>query len=98
MEPNVPAGGFGAFDALFIVVLLVLVVVPYWKLWQRTGHSGAWGLLMVVPLVNIISLWVLAFKRWPALDGGERAMTDETANLILEYMRKFERTLGRDTA
>jgi hypothetical protein len=72
MEPNVPAGGFSTMDALFIVVLLVLVVVPYWKIWQRTGHSGAWGLLMVVPLVNIISLWVLAFKRWPALDDGER--------------------------
>jgi hypothetical protein len=72
MEPNVPAGGFSAMDALFIVVLLVLVVVPYWKIWQRTRHSGAWGLLMVVPLVNIISLWVLAFKDWPALGDGER--------------------------
>jgi hypothetical protein len=43
--------------------------VPYWKLWSRTGHSGAWALLMLVPLANLISLWVLAFKRWPALDG-----------------------------
>ena len=43
--------------------------VPYWKLWSRTGHSGAWGLLMLVPVVNLISLWVLAFKDWPALRG-----------------------------
>jgi hypothetical protein len=73
MEPNMPAGGFGAMDALFIVALLALVVIPYWKIWQRTGHSGAWGLLMIVPFVNIVSLWVLAFKEWPALrDRGQR--------------------------
>ena len=41
------------------------------KIWKRTGHSGWWGLLMMVPLVNIISLWVLAFKDWPALRGRE---------------------------
>ena len=45
------------------------MVIPYWKIWQRTGHSGAWGLLMLVPLANLISLWVLAFKEWPALRG-----------------------------
>jgi hypothetical protein len=61
-------GGFGLIP---ILILLVLVVIPYWKIWQRTGHSGAWGLLMLVPLANIISLWVLAFKKWPALGGRE---------------------------
>ena len=61
------AGGFGSI--VFALVVLALLVVPYWKLWSRTGHSGAWALLMLVPLANIVSLWVLAFKRWPALDG-----------------------------
>lgn len=60
---------FGTGSLLFLLLVGVLVVIPYWKLWQRTGHSGAWGLLMLVPLVNLISLWVLAFKEWPALRG-----------------------------
>ena len=51
------------------------MVIPYWKIWPRTGHSGAWGLLMLVPLANLISLWVLAFKEWPALRAGEEATT-----------------------
>lgn len=58
-------GGIGFIP---ILVILALAVIPYWKIWQRTGHSGAWALLMIVPIVNIISLWVLAFKRWPAVD------------------------------
>ncbi len=57
----------GVFGLVPVLILLALVVIPYWKIWQRTGHSGAWGLLMLVPFVNIISLWVLAFKEWPAL-------------------------------
>jgi hypothetical protein len=72
MEPNVPVGGFDVMDAIFVIALLALVVIPYWKIWQRTGHSGAWGLLMIVPFANIVSLWVLAFKDWPALRGRGR--------------------------
>lgn len=60
---------FGTGSFVFMLLIGALVVIPYWKLWQRTGHSGAWGLLMLVPLVNLISLWVLAFKDWPALRG-----------------------------
>ncbi len=59
----------GAFGVVPILIILALAVIPYWKIWQRTGHSGAWSLLMIVPLANLISLWVLAFKKWPAIDG-----------------------------
>jgi len=52
-----------------ILIILALAVIPYWKIWSRTGHSGAWSLLMLVPLANLISLWVLAFKEWPAMRG-----------------------------
>ena len=64
---------YTGFPALVIILIgLALIIVPYWKLWSRTGHSGAWALLMLVPLANIISLWVLAFKEWPALRGRGR--------------------------
>jgi hypothetical protein len=57
-------GGFGIIPVL---IILALIVIPYWKIWSRSGHSGGWALLMLVPVVNVISLWVLAFKRWPSL-------------------------------
>jgi hypothetical protein len=59
--------GFSAVGIIPILIILALAVIPYWKIWSRTGHSGAWALLMLVPLANLISLWVLAFKDWPAL-------------------------------
>jgi hypothetical protein len=72
METNMPDAGAEVVSLIPLILLLVLLVVPYWKLWQRTGHSGAWGLLMLVPIANIVSLWVLAFKRWPALGDRDR--------------------------
>jgi hypothetical protein len=34
-------------------------------LFVRAGHPGAYGLLMLVPGVNVIMLLILAFGRWP---------------------------------
>ena len=31
----------------------------------RAGWPSPLSLLMVIPLVNFVLLWVLAFKRWP---------------------------------
>ena len=64
--------GYTGWPAFFtLMILLAVLIVPYWRIWSRTGHSGAWALLMMIPLANIISLWVLAFKEWPALRGKE---------------------------
>lgn len=69
---DAPGMAMGFWDVVPILIIVALAVIPYWKLWQRTGHAGAWGLLMLIPLVNIVSLWVLAFKRWPVLGEDRR--------------------------
>lgn len=50
---------------LLLFLYGVIIVLPFYKLWKRTGHNGWISLLMVVPVVNLIMLYVLAFKRWP---------------------------------
>lgn len=65
---TVDSYGFETIGLVPLLIILALAVIPYWKIWSRTGHSGAWALLMLVPLANLISLWVLAFKKWPAID------------------------------
>lgn len=65
---NVEGYGFESIGLIPILIILALAVIPYWKIWSRTGHSGAWSLLMLVPIANLISLWVLAFKKWPSVD------------------------------
>lgn len=62
----------GSFSAIhWLIALLViapvaaLMVVPAWRILQRSGHNGAWALLMLVPVLGFVVLWVLAFSKWP---------------------------------
>jgi hypothetical protein len=52
--------------AIVIVVLIVWAFVAvFGRILSRAGYSRWWLLTMVVPLVNLIMLWVFAFASWP---------------------------------
>lgn len=46
-------------------VMMILAIVVYWRIFSKTGNSGALSLLMFVPLVNLVMLLYLAFSEWP---------------------------------
>ena len=55
---------------LFLTIFLLLVgtvlyIIPAWRIVSKAGFHGAFALLMLVPIVNIIMLWVFAFVKWP---------------------------------
>ena len=47
------------------IAVLVLAIVVWWLIFHKAGYSGALGLLMFVPVVNVVMLLILAFGRWP---------------------------------
>jgi len=54
---------------LVMLVFLALIVVPFWFIFKKAGYSPWFSLLMVVPLLNILMLFFLAFSQWPASRG-----------------------------
>ena len=54
--------------AVIVLVALLVYFIPIVRIVQRTGHSGWWVLLALIPFGNIIGLWLLGFGRWPALE------------------------------
>jgi hypothetical protein len=46
-----------------VMAFLLLTVIPFWAIFRKTGFSGALSLLMLVPGVNLILLYVVAFSR-----------------------------------
>jgi hypothetical protein len=48
---------------LFIILISLLIFRP---IVNKAGYSGWWALTMLVPLVNLIMIWVFAFAKWPA--------------------------------
>lgn len=53
---------------VFYLAMIILMIVAYWKIWSKAGFNGAWSLLMLVPLVNLIAFLYLAFAKWPIHD------------------------------
>ena len=58
----------GIWHLMALVVLVLIVwafVAVFGRILNRAGYSRWWLLTMVVPLVNLIMLWVFAFASWP---------------------------------
>ena len=52
-------------SAIISLALIVFAVIIYWKIFSKAGYSGAMGLLMFVPIANIVAICILAFGNWP---------------------------------
>ena len=57
--------GYGLGHWLVFVVMVAVVLYPIGRILGRIGLSPFWSFLAVIPLVNLIALWVLAFSDWP---------------------------------
>ena len=66
--------GYG-IGPLHLLIVAALIIVPFWQLFTRAGYSGWLGFLMVVPIVNVLALYFLAFSDWPALRTKPTAIT-----------------------
>jgi Zn-dependent protease with chaperone function len=55
--------------ALLIALLLaaLIIILPYWKIFGKAGFPRILGIFMIIPLINLILLYVLAFSQWRVL-------------------------------
>jgi hypothetical protein len=59
---------FSMWHLIALVVLVLMVwafVAVFGRILNRAGYSRWWLLTIVVPLLNLIMLWVFAFASWP---------------------------------
>jgi len=38
-----------------------------YRILEKAGFDGRWTLVLLVPVANIIMIWVFAFSKWPNL-------------------------------
>ncbi len=48
-----------------MVALALLPVVVFGEIFRKAGYSGWLGLLMLIPVVNVVWLLIFAFGDWP---------------------------------
>jgi hypothetical protein len=58
--------GYG-IGPLHLLIVAAVIIVPFWQIFSKAGYSGWLSFLMLLPFINLIALYVLAFSDWPAL-------------------------------
>ncbi len=56
---------FFVFASVMALTVLIIKLLIFCKIFFKAGYSWALGLLVLVPIVNIIMYFVLAFADWP---------------------------------
>ena len=57
--------GMLVFMVFVILISLALLILIWWKIFSKAGWPGALSLLLLVPVVNIIIPFYVAFATWP---------------------------------
>lgn len=65
MGSNMIVNSMGSGHWLWMLVVALVVVIPAWRICQRTGHPGWMGILVLIPIINVLFLYFLAFAEWP---------------------------------
>jgi hypothetical protein len=51
---------------LLFAPISVIVLPPFWIIFKKAGFQPILSVLMLVPLVNLVLLYVVAFSEWKA--------------------------------
>ena len=57
-------------ETLLIVLMTLFVLWLGSRIMEKAGLHKAWVLCLLIPIVNIIMIWVFAFTHWPNLKPG----------------------------
>jgi hypothetical protein len=54
-----------ALIAMISIVAIAIKVLIFCRIFSKAGYSWALGLLVLVPIVNVVMAFYLAFADWP---------------------------------
>ena len=58
-------GTFSVWHWLIVIVWFFVPMIPIATILKKAGFSPWWALLYIVPIGNLIGLFVFANARWP---------------------------------
>ena len=60
--------GIGGISPWSLIILLLFIIIPlliFRPIALKAGYSGWWSLVMIIPIVNLVMIWVFAIIEWP---------------------------------
>ncbi len=47
------------------LIVGIVAVVAFWRICAKAGFPGWYGVAVVIPMVNLLLVFFLAFAKWP---------------------------------
>jgi len=58
--------GISIWQIIIILLLLAIPVLVFGPAVKKAGFSRWWSFTLLLPIINVITIWVFAFIEWPA--------------------------------
>ncbi len=55
-------GGWGFSHWLFFILMVAAILYPVGLILQKLGYSPFWSVIALVPVVNLLGLWIVALN------------------------------------
>ncbi len=52
------------FFGLIMLIMIAIVIIPFWFICKKAGFSPWLSLINLIPVGNLVLLYVLAFAEW----------------------------------
>ncbi len=61
------------------LIVCIVAIVAFWRICEKAGFPGWYGVGVVIPMVNVLLVLFLAFAEWPLERklSGSRPSSDE---------------------
>lgn len=60
-------GSFSWIHWFIVLAFFIAPMFPIAEVLRRAGYSRWWALVYILPLLNLIGLFVFAYSRWPKM-------------------------------
>lgn len=71
-QPYMMIGYWSAWHWIAFVLFVTLLLYPIGRILARIGFSPLWSIIALVPLANLVGLWIVALQEWPRDRPGSR--------------------------
>lgn len=58
-------GGLAPGEWLILWGIGSIIIIPFWRIFHKAGFPPWLSLITLLPVVNIVMLFILAFVEWP---------------------------------
>ena len=62
---------------LIVGIMLPAAVLPFWMICIKAGFPGWYSLAVLIPILQLVLMFFLAFAEWPALRQHEGPQQDQ---------------------